>query len=309
MLPRAMKALLIFFVFSGAVFSACAQNAEPAPDTETLKTKIAEYMSSLFPNLQDVSVGEIEPDSSGPFLKAAVSFKNRGRPQNTEVHVTDDGKYLIIGQVWDLNVDPSRARWQQMAQGSEERAAGIDLTDRPSKGAADASVVVVEYSDYQCPYCSRAFNTLEGKLMEEYGDKIRLVFKHLPLEQLHPWAKKAAVAAACTYVQSPEAFWGMHSRLFENQKAITKENLREKIEEFGKELNLDGAALMTCFDEDGAVSVVEADLREAQQLGVTSTPTFMINGTPVAGAVPFAEMASYIDRALEDAAAKGSSDN
>ncbi len=301
MLHRATKALLLLFVLSSGVFSACAQNVEgQAVDTEALKTKIVNYMTALYPNLQGLQVTEITK-GDGPFLKADITFENRGQTQKNSVQVTNDGRYLVLGQIWDLDVDPNRAKWNDKTSGASERAAKIDLSDRPSKGPADAPVTIVEYSDYQCPYCSRAYQTLEGKLLEEFDGKVRLVFKHFPLEQIHPWAKKGSVAAACAYMQSPEAFWGMHNDLFDNQKAISVENLRDKAGEFAAALNLDKDKFLSCFDENATASVVETDQREGGMIGVQSTPTFVVNGAIVAGAIPWEEMKSYIEFAIEDA--------
>ncbi len=295
----ALAAVFLLLLFTACVETTKTQAAEGDPDA--LKTKVTEYVKSLLPQLQDPQVTAIEKSTDTPFYKAELSFNNRGRPQSTEIYITLDQKYLILGQVWDLQVDPLRARWDQRLEGAEERVAKADISDRPFKGNKDASVVVMEFSDYQCPYCSQAYKNLERQVMEEFGDQIKLVFKHLPLEQLHPWAKKASIAAVCAYVQKPEAFWDMHSRFFENQQEITVENLRDKVSAYASEIELEGDAFLACFDEEKTSSVVEADLSEAQQLGINSTPTFMINGALFPGAIPFDEMSAYIKFALEDA--------
>jgi protein-disulfide isomerase len=303
----ALRALFVLSVFACLVLSACAEGGaagEPAPgelDIEPVKAKVAEYMTSLYPNISEVIIEDVTREEGFPYYKAILLLKSGNRQQKTQVHISGDGQYLVLGQVWDLTVDPAVAKWNQKKQGAEDRLAKIDLTDRPFKGNPDASVVVMEFSDYQCPYCSRAYLGLEQQLLEKYGDQIKLVFKHLPLD-MHKWAKKGAVAAACAYVQDPSLFWEIHSRLFTNQKTITVDNLREKVEGFAEETALDKEEFLGCFDSDRTVSVVEADLSEAQQLGLRSTPTFLINGALVSGAIPFEEMASYIDLALAEAA-------
>ncbi|MFQ5738646.1 MAG: DsbA family protein [Acidobacteriota bacterium] len=301
------NALMVFLTALSMTFSACAQSsdAQSTLDREALKAKIVQYIHSLNPRLEGLELRSLEKDAATPFLKGTVAVKNRGREQKYSVFVTDDGGYLILGQVWNLDIDPIKARWLEKKKGAQERQAKIDFTDRPTKGNLDAAVTVVEYSDYQCPFCSRAFQTIESQLLSRYKDRIRFVYKHLPLVKMHPWARKAAIASACAYVQNQEAFWGMHSQLFEGQKEITKENLRTKVESFAGELKLDVPAFLGCYDDERTKSVVETDMNEAGQLGVTSTPTFLINGAIVAGAVPFEEMASYIDFALDEAGAAG----
>lgn len=304
---RAPRALFILSVILCLVLPACAQSeaTEPEVDTAAVQQKIVAYMTALYPNLQGVEVESLEKDASLPFLKGTVVFNNRGRQQKSQVYVTGDGKYLVLGQVWDMDMDPAEARWEQRKQGSEERLAKVDITDRPFKGNPEAPVLVVEFSDYQCPFCARAYTTLEQELLTKYGDRIKLVFKHLPLESLHPWAKKAAVGAACAYIQQPELFWEIHNRLFENQKSISVENLRDRLGEFADEVEgLDKESLLACFDEQRTVSVVEADQNEAQALGLSSTPTFLVNGALIAGAVPLEEMTAYIDLALKEAEGK-----
>lgn len=296
---RTLRSLPGLLILALLVLATCAQGPM-TPDQEQLKTRVREYMTSLFPQFQAIEVTKIEEDD-GPFMKATVELESRGNRQKTEVYLTEDGRYLVLGQVWDLNMEPMRARWEQKQAGAKERLASIDLTDRPSRGKEDSPVVFIEFSDYQCPYCSRAYHSLEKQIYASYKDRVKFVFKNLPLESLHPWAKKASIAATCTYVQDADKFWQMHSLLFENQKELTVENLRDKVSGYATQLGLDQSAFMECYDNDKTVSVVETDLHEAQSLGLTSTPTFMINGAVITGVVPLEEMTSYLDYALEDA--------
>lgn len=284
------------------ILATCASSQSPSADLDSLKEKVTRYLEELFPNLQKIEVSDLERNGE-QFLTARVTFVTAGRPRQQQVHLTSDGKNLILGQIWDLTISPQRARWNNKSRGAEERMAKLDLIDRPFRGPADAAVTVVEFSDYQCPYCSRAYQTVDQRLVEEYGQRIKFVFKHLPLESLHPWARKASVAAACAYVQQQEAFWNLHALLFRDQKQITQDNLRNKIEAYAGELGLDVPAMLDCYDTDATKSVVEADLAEAMSLGISSTPTYLINGAVVQGVVAFEEMRSYIDFALEEAAA------
>ena len=281
----------------------CIQQARPQIEMESreFKQKIADYLMDLNSSIDDVEVDKIEPLEESPFVAVTVSVKVGNRDQETELFVTEDGNHLIIGQVWDLNLSPQIARWQRLRKEGQENLERIDLSDRPVKGNPEAKVVVVEFSDYQCPYCAKANSGLEKQLLDQYGDRIQLVFKHLPLIGIHPWALKASIAAACGYLQDPPAFWGIHDQLFENQKKITVENLRSQVEGFAQETGLNLEEFLDCFDNERTKSVVQEDLREARRLKITSTPTFLLNGAPFRGAPDFDEFSGFIDMALEEA--------
>ena len=282
---------------------ACIQQdrSQTALESREFEQKIADYLMDLNSTIDDVEVDKIEPFEESPFLAVTVSVTAGNRNQETRLFVTEDGSHLIIGQVWDLSLSPQTARWRRLRKQGQENLPKLDLSDRPVKGNAEAKVVVVEFSDYQCPYCAQAHSGLEKQLLDRYGDRVQLVFKHLPLMKIHPWALKASIAAACGYLQDPPAFWGIHDRRFENQKKITVDNLRSQVEGFARETGLNPEEFLDCFDNERTRSVVEEDLKEARRLKITSTPTFLINGAPFKGAPDIDEFSGYIDMALEEA--------
>lgn len=282
--------------------------AQNRKNQEAIKQKVIQYIQKLYPQLAGVSLKSFEKDPDLPYFRGSVQFTAQGRTSEGYFYVSQDGRYLVIGEIFDMNIDPVKAQWKKMSQGAEQRMAMIDLKDRPFRGNPNASVVVIEYSDYQCPFCKRAFDSIEGKLLQEYGDKIKFVYKHLPLTGIHPWAMKAAIAAACAYQQSPEAFWGIHERFFKNQGVINPENLRSKVESFAKELNLDTKKLLACFDNEETRSVVEADMNEARSLGINGTPQFLINGVMLrSGVLPYEELKQYIEMALANTGSQNKS--
>jgi protein-disulfide isomerase len=166
----------------------------------------------------------------------------------------------------------------------------IDTAGAPAKGPKSAPVVLVEYSDFQCPFCARVHPTLE-QVEREYGDKVRIVFKHLPLS-IHPKAPAAHAAAQAAALQGK--FWEMHDKIFENQREMSE----EKYVEWAGELGLD----VDRFKRDVASAKVrqqiESDKREAAALGVSGTPSFFVNGRFLSGAQPFSEFKQKIDEAL-----------
>ena len=153
------------------------------------------------------------------------------------------------------------------------------LADDPSKGPADALVVIVEFSDFECPYCQRASDTM-AELYDRYPDDIRLVYKDFPLPS-HPNAFKAAEAGNCANDQGK--FWEFHDKLFATQDALDVESLKA----YAGELGLDASAFEACLDEGRHAETVSQDLTIGRSYGASSTPTLFINGRPVFGAMPF----------------------
>ena len=166
----------------------------------------------------------------------------------------------------------------------------VDVAGSASRGPESAEVTVVEFSDFQCPFCGRASPTLD-KIEEEYGDKVRIVFKHLPLS-IHPKARGAHAAAEAAHLQGK--FWEMHDRIFENQR-----NLEPSVfEGYAEEIGLDMDRYRTDLDSDDVKKRIQADMAQARILGVTGTPGFFFNGRFVSGAQPFERFQILIEEEL-----------
>ncbi len=162
--------------------------------------------------------------------------------------------------------------------------------DDPSTGPADAPVTMVEFADYQCPFCTRSQETVK-KVRETYGDTVRLVVKQLPLP-MHQQARSAAEAALCAQQQG--AFWKMHEWLFANHDKLAPEHFKAAAAELG----LDADKFATCLDSHQEAARVDADLAEASAVGANATPTFFVNGRLVRGAQPFETVAGIINEEL-----------
>ena len=276
-----------------------AQQKSPL-DTEALQARVVTYIKTMYPKVQDLKVKAFTEEKGAPFYRVTLTYTDQNRQQREgTVFVSRDGNFLILCQdcIYDLRMAPQKALWAKVSAGAEERMKRIKLDGRPFKGNPNAKVVIVEYSDYQCPYCRQAFEQIEPQLMQQYGDKVKFVYKQLPLP-MHPWAFKASIAALCVHKYHPKAYWDIHSRLFQGQNEIRVENLRDRFQAMTRELNLDTNRLMACFDKEETRPEVEADMNEALALGVNSTPTFIINGAVVAGAIPFDQFKLYVDMAL-----------
>ncbi len=153
----------------------------------------------------------------------------------------------------------------------------LSAADR-SKGPADAPVVIVEFSDFECPYCKQATATMDA-LIERYPDQIRFVYKDFPLPN-HPHAFKAAEAGHCAHEQGE--FWPFHDKLFATQDALDSESLKAYADEIG----LDADAFAACLDDARHADAVNDEMAAGRRLGASSTPTLFVNGRPVFGALP-----------------------
>ncbi len=174
----------------------------------------------------------------------------------------------------------------------------IATEGHPAKGPASAPVTIVEFSDFECPFCKNVVPTLE-QVTQKYGDQVRLVFRQFPLSSIHPNAQKAAEAALCANEQGK--FWEMHDAMFKDQKALEVSALKVTAGNIG----VDKAKFDQCLDSGRFASRVKEDERAGALAGVSGTPALFINGRALSGAVPFETMAQLIDEELAKAKAKG----
>lgn len=169
----------------------------------------------------------------------------------------------------------------------------VKVGDSPWMGGADAKVTIVEFSDFQCPFCAKGAEII-AQLKEKYGKKIKVVFKNFPLP-FHTQAKQAAVAGLCAHEQGKEKFWDMHDKMFADQTKLDRGSLIET----AKSIGLDETKFTSCLDSNKYLSKVEADMNHGQEVGVQSTPTFFVNGMLVNGAQPVEVFSEIIDEELK----------
>ena len=173
----------------------------------------------------------------------------------------------------------------------------VATAGRPERGGgAKAPVTIIEFSDYQCPFCGRAESTVD-EVMKHYGDKVRLVYRDFPLP-MHPQARPASEAASCANAQGK--FWEYHATLFANQTALGEDQLKE----YAKNVGLDAAKFDQCLKDKPFKAAIDKDVADGERVGVNGTPAFFINGRMLSGALPFDKFKEVID---EELTAKGAS--
>jgi len=169
--------------------------------------------------------------------------------------------------------------------------AELSVAGEPAKGSEKARVTIVKFEDFQCPFCKQVQPTF-NELLARYNGKVRLVHKDLPLESLHPQARQAAEAGRCAYEQ--RKFWEYHDKLYANSPKASADDLKS----YAKEIGLNVDSFDRCFASRKYKAVVQQDLNEGAQLGLTGTPTFFINGREISGGQPLEAFTAMIDEEL-----------
>ncbi len=169
----------------------------------------------------------------------------------------------------------------------------VNIANSAYRGNPSAPVTIVEFSDFECPFCARAGSTLK-ELEKIYGNKIKLVYKHYPLSSIHPGAQKAGEASECALAQGNSYFWQLHDKMFDNFRNLSI----GRIKDFAKDVGLNTTDFNQCLNEGRMEQKVLADFNEGTQLGVSSTPAFFINGRFVKGALPLNDFKKIIDEEL-----------
>jgi protein-disulfide isomerase len=173
--------------------------------------------------------------------------------------------------------------WEPLRETIESRG--------PQRGPNDAAITIVEFSDFQCPFCGRLAPVLRD-LLKEYPTQVRLLFRNMPLTTVHPNAQKAAEAGVCA--DSQGKFWAMHDLLYAEQNSLSADALKEK----AKRLNLDSSAFDDCLDAGHGSAAVKTDLDAGEHLGIASTPASFLNGRFVGGALPLFQWRALVDDEL-----------
>jgi len=250
---------------------------------------------SLPPHVK-VKVGPLKPSEFPNYDALTITIDGGEKPSDYDFLLSKDNKTLLRVTKLDLTKDPYA-----------EVVKKIDVAGRPVRGNKDAKVTVVNYDDFQCPFCSRMHQTLFPDLLKEYGDRVQFIYKDFPLAEIHPWATRAAVDANCLAAQSGDAYWSFADYIHSTPHAVDSANASEAVDKLtllqGQKHNLDLTKLQSCIKAQNQ-DAVKASVREGTALGVSATPTMFINGQEIEGAQPVSELRAALDHALEQAGMK-----
>jgi protein-disulfide isomerase len=239
----------------------------------------------------------VAQNSGGPVLVAALilgaalfgsAFVLRAPIERTAEEVA--GLRQTLADMAGPSNRPAARDEARAGRPDPNRRYAVDTSGAPVKGNPDAKLAIVEFSDFQCPFCNRVEPTLK-QIEKQYGDQVRIVFKHLPLS-IHPKAPAAHAAAEAAHQQGK--FWEMHDLIFANQREMSE----AKYLEYAKQLGLDMDKFKADLKSEEVQKRVKQDMAEASKLGVTGTPAFFVNGRFLSGAQPFSSFESLIDEEL-----------
>ncbi|HWF11678.1 MAG TPA: DsbA family protein [Bryobacteraceae bacterium] len=225
-----------------------------------------------------------KPGPMPGFYEVNIRGSQGDSSQAETFYVSADGQKIIRGTVFDLGQNPFKDDLEK-----------IKTDFQPSFGTAGAPVVMVEFSDFECPYCREEAKMLREKLAAAYPKEVHFYYLDYPLETLHPWAKDAAIAGRCIFHQNASTFWNYHDWIFGAQDDIKPDNLKEKILSFVKDKGIDGPQLSKCMDSRATESEVDRTKAEGRSLEVNSTPTLFVNGRRMVGAVQWDDVKRVID--------------
>ena len=275
-------------VIAALALAALAQ----APKKSALnKATMEAYVRHLFvmDSRVKVEVSDPKPSDAPGFLEETIHASMGNQAQDFVFLISKDGSRIIQGTVFDTNSNPFKKDLDKL---KTDGAANF--------GTAGAPVVLVEFSDFECPYCKEEASMLRSNLPSTYQKQVHFYYKEFPLESIHPWSRAAAIAGRCVYHQSNDRFWDFHDWIFPHQAEITAENLREKVMEWAKgKGGIDSAQLGQCMDTKATEAEVNRNIAEAKALNIDTTPTLFVNGRRISGAFDWPSLHNIIDYEIE----------
>jgi protein-disulfide isomerase len=280
-----VKTILKLFLLASLAFAATLVSAQqpaassPSQSQKSIEAFLRNYYA-LGPDIT-ITVGAPKPVGSSGLSEVSVDVKSPEGSDTVKMYLTADGRYLIRGEVNDLNADPLA-----------ENISKFDLKGAPVFGNPKAPITIVEYGDFECPVCRNFHDAIRG-MLPNYP-QVKLIFKDFPIDSIHPWARTAALAGRCAYQQDPKAFWKMYDLIYDNQDLISAANAYEKMLEFAARAGLNADTLKSCLSGPQAAAEVDASIENGKLLQVRSTPTLFVNGRPLTGADPHA-LQQYLD--------------
>ena len=308
------------------------QQLEKAADTDlkNLEMRRQQQEASLAQDKQQILTKALETVVADRLLEAEAAKQKKTKAELLDAEVnsnvdtpTDEEADLFyeqnkdripipkaqaLPQVKQYLAERSRARFHEMLINRlkkeygfrsylEPLRASVATAGFPTKGNANAAVTIVEFSDFECPYCGGLFPTLK-QVEKNYPQQVRIVYRQFPLNNLHPHAQKAAEASLCANEQ--KKFWEFHDSMFSNQSELSVPDLKQR----AVDLKMDTQAFNQCLDSGRFAAAIQADIQEGAKHGVSGTPALFINGRLLTGNQPYAEIRDVIEDELQRKGAK-----
>jgi len=272
--------LLTAFPLPSVAQSTAGSEKSPAPNAAdssaakpgTLESRVEQYLRNLYawgPTF-DVKIGPSKPSRIAELLEVPVTVSMGGQSDTAIVYVSKTGNFLLRGELTDMSVDPFADIRSKLHVGTS-----------PSIGPRDAKITLIEFADFECPSC-RQLDLVLREILPRHPE-IRLVFKHYPLTDIHPWAMTAAIASQCAFQQNPSAFWKIHDAIFDAQDVISPSNVWDKMLDLVTQQGLNVEDYRACIINPETASQVKETIDEGHELAITATPTTFVNYRRVVG--------------------------
>jgi protein-disulfide isomerase len=291
-MKRFWQYFLLFVCITGLAHGqAPAAGVAPPPKSAFDKATLEAYVRHLFVWGKDikVTISDAKPSKELPGFAEVHVLATAGQASQEETFlISMDGRKILKAMVFDINQNPFKAELDQ-----------LNTQFQPSMGAPNAPVVLVLFTDFECPFCKEEAKMLRQNLLSAYPTQVRLYFKDFPISQIHPWAKEAAIAGRCIFRQNPAVFWQYHDWMYEHQAEIKPETFKAQLLDFAKGKEIDANQLASCVDTRATETEVDRSIAEGKALNVRSTPTMFVNGRRLEGQIPWPNLREIIDYEID----------
>jgi protein-disulfide isomerase len=236
-----------------------------------------------------VTVSDAKPSDVPGMQEIHVKIARGPATGDELLYVTKDGTKILQGSAFDVTGNPFKKDLDK-----------LKTAFQPSLGTPGATVVIVMFSDFQCPHCKLEATMLRQNLISAFPTQVRLYFIDFPIENLHPWARPAADAGRCVFHQDPGSFWEYYDWIYGHQETITVDNLKSIVDVWAKDRkDIDSIQLNTCMDTKETDKEVGDEIEKAKEMEVTGTPTMFVNGRRIPNAVEWTGLKATIDNEIE----------
>jgi protein-disulfide isomerase len=280
-----------FLPLAAALLLAAPVSAQNQKKSALDKAVLEAYVRHLYVLKSEIKVQVTDPKPSQVegFVEVVVRASLGDASQDFPFLVSKDGSKILQAAVYDVNSNPFKPDLDK-----------LKTEFQPSLGTPGAPVVLVAFSDFECPVCKGEAIMLRQNLLTAYPTQVRLYAKDFPLDSIHQWARPAAIAGRCVFRQNSNSFWSYYDWIFAHQADITPANLKDKVMEWAKgEKDVDVLQLGRCMDTKATEAEVDKNAAEGRALQVNATPTLFVNGRRIPQAIDWTNLRSIIDYEIE----------
>ena len=279
-------------VTAALLFAAAGPSQDVQKKSALDKAVLEAYVRHLFvlkPEIK-VRVADPKPSQLEGFVEVVVHASKGDASQDFSFLVSKDGSKILQAVVYDVNTTPFKPDLDK-----------LKTEFQPSLGTPGAPVVLVAFSDFECPVCKTEVAMLRQNLLSAYPTQVRLYFKDFPLDSIHPWARPASIAGRCVFRQNASSFWSYSDWIYAHQADITAANLKDKVMEWakGQPKDIDVLQLGQCMDTKATEAEVDKNVAEGHALDINGTPTLFVNGRRIAQSIDWPSLRGIIDYEIE----------